>query len=277
MRELQGRVAVVTGAAGGIGRAIALEFGRHGMNVALADVDEPGMQQVASELEAMGRRALCVTTDVTRKDALENLLARTVAELGACHVAVNNAGVFNSGPMLAASDEQWQRVIDINLWGVIRGSRLFGAHFAKQGEGHVVNTSSAAGLFPTPGMCSYSTTKYAIVGFTQQLRWELAASGVGVTLLCPGVVKTRIAMKPGVGLEHVDMEKVVSGAPSPEGLARKVVRAVRKNHPLVRYGFDSYVYSMMRLLPIWLIDPLGRFMAKKAAEITALPAPKALP
>ncbi len=277
MRELQGRVAVVTGGAGGIGRAIALEFGRQGMHLALADLDEPGMAQVAAELEAMGRRVLCVTTDVTRKDALENLLDRTLAELGACHVVVNNAGVFNSGTMLAASDEQWQRVVDINLWGVIRGSRLFGAHFAKQGEGHVVNTSSAAGLFPAPGMCSYSTTKYAIVGFTQQLRWELAASGVGVTLLCPGVVKTRIGMKPGVGLEHLDLEKLISGAPAPEGLARKVVRAVRKNHPLVRYGFDSYVFSLLRLLPIWLLDPLGRFMAKKAAEITALPAPKALP
>jgi NAD(P)-dependent dehydrogenase (short-subunit alcohol dehydrogenase family) len=276
MQVLQGRVAVITGAAGGIGRAIALEFGRHGMDVALADLDEPGMLAVASELQGMGRRALCVPTDVTRKDALEALLDRTLAELGSCHVVVNNAGVFNAGPMLAASDEQWQRVININLWGVIRGSRLFGAHFAKQGEGHVVNTSSAAGLFPTPGMCSYSTTKYAIVGFTQQLRWELAASGVGVTLLCPGVVRTRIAMKPGVGLEHVDMEKLVSTAPPPEGLARKVVRAVRKNHPLVRYGPDSYIYSLLRVLPLWLIDPLGRFMAKKAAEVTAVPAPKAL-
>jgi NAD(P)-dependent dehydrogenase (short-subunit alcohol dehydrogenase family) len=276
MRVLEGRIAVVTGAAGGIGRAIALEFAQNGMDVALADVDETGMAAVASELTALGRRALCVPTDVTRKDALENLMARTLAELGSCHVMVNNAGVFNAGTMLAASDEQWQRVIDINLWGVIRGSRLFGSHFAKQGEGHVVNTASAAGLFPTPGMCSYTTTKFAIVGFTQQLRWELAASGVGVTLLCPGVVKTRIAMKPGVGLEHVDMEKIVSGAPSPDGLARKVVRAVRKNQPLVRYGPDSYIFSLLRVLPIWLIDPLGRFMARRAAEVTA-PPPKALP
>jgi NAD(P)-dependent dehydrogenase (short-subunit alcohol dehydrogenase family) len=278
MQVLQGRVAAVTGAAGGIGRAIALEFGKHGMDVALADVDEPGMQAVASELEGLGRRALCVPTDVTRAEALQNLLERTLAELGSCHVMVNNAGVFNASPMLDASDEQWQRVLDINLWGVIRGSRIFGKHFARQREGHLVNTASAAGLFPMPGMCSYTTTKYAIVGFTQQLRWELAASGVGVTLLCPGVVKTRISMAPGVGLEHVDMEKALSRAPLPEGLAKKVVQAVRKNRPLVRYGPDAYLFSLLRLFPSWLIDPLGRFMARRAFEVVTPPGtPKALP
>jgi NAD(P)-dependent dehydrogenase (short-subunit alcohol dehydrogenase family) len=278
MQVLEGRVAAVTGAAGGIGRAIALELAKQGMDLALADVDEPGMQAVAGEVQALGRRALCVRTDVTEQAALQNLLERTLAELGSCHLMVNNAGVFNASPMLDASDEQWQRVIDINLWGVIRGSRIFGKHFVRQGEGHLVNTASAAGLFPTPGMCSYTTTKYAIVGFTQQLRWELAASGVGVTLLCPGVVKTRIAMAPGVGLEHVDMEKVVSRAPPPEGLAKKVVRAVKKNRPLVRYGPDAYIFSLLRLFPSWLIDPLGRFMARRAFEVVTPPgAPKALP
>lgn len=278
MQVLEGRVAAITGAAGGIGRAIALELGKQGMDLALADVDEPGMQAVAAELEGLGRRVLCVPTNVTREEELQNLLERTVAELGSCHLMVNNAGVFNASPMLDASDEQWQRVIDINLWGVIRGSRIFGRHFVRQGEGHLVNTASAAGLFPTPGMCSYSTTKYAIVGFTQQLRWELASSGVGVTLLCPGVVKTRISMAPGVGLEHVDMEKALSRAPTPEGLAKKVVRAVKKNRPLVRYGPDSYAFSVLRLLPSWLIDPLGRFMARRAFEVVTPPGtPKALP
>jgi NAD(P)-dependent dehydrogenase (short-subunit alcohol dehydrogenase family) len=278
MRTLRGRVAAITGAAGGIGRAIALELGRQGMDLSLGDVDEPGMQALAAELEGLGRRALCVTTDVTELQALPNLLSRTLSGLGSCHLMVNNAGVFNAAPILQATDEQWQRVIDINLWGVIRGSRVFGTHFVKQGEGHLVNMASAAGLFPTPGMCSYSTTKYAIVGFTQQLRWELAASGVGVTLLCPGVVKTRIAMAPGVGLEHVDMEKVVSRAPSPEGLAKKVVRAVKNNSPLVRYGPDSYLFSMLRLFPSWLIDPLGRFMARRAFEVVnPQGVPKVLP
>jgi NAD(P)-dependent dehydrogenase (short-subunit alcohol dehydrogenase family) len=159
MRELSGRVAVITGAAGGIGRALALEFARAGMHVALADLDGPGLASVAREVEALGRRALCVKTDVREASALEHLLTQTLSELGACHVMINNAGVFHGAPLLDTPPEQWQRVLDTNLWGVIHGCRVFGAHFAKQREGHIVNTSSAAGLFPAPGMSAYSTTR----------------------------------------------------------------------------------------------------------------------
>lgn len=268
---------MVTGAAGGIGRAIARELARAGMHVALADVDAVGVQATAQEVEALGRRALCVPTDVRELAQLERLLEQTLSGLGGCHVMVNNAGVFHAAPMLEAPAEQWQRVIDTNLWGVIHGSRVFGAHFARQGEGHLVNTASAAGLFPVPGMSSYSTGKYAIVGFSQQLRWELAASGVGVTVLCPGVVKTGIGKAPGAGLEHIDMDEVVRRSPSPEGLARKVVRAVRRNRGLVRYGADSYLFSLLRLLPLWLLDPLGRFMARTAMQVVRAPATEKLP
>ena len=269
MRVLKDRVAVVTGAANGIGRAIALELGRAGMHVALADVDEAGLQRVAGELTALGRRALCVPTDVRELAAVERLLERTLSELGSCHLAVNNAGVFHANSLLDAPAEQWQRVIAINLWGVINGSRVFGAHFVAQREGHIVNTGSAAGLFPAPGMSSYSTSKFAVVGFSQQLRWELAPSGVGVTVLCPGVVKTGIGKAAGAGLEHVDVDALVSRSPSPEGLARKVVRAVQRDRGLVRYGFDSYVASFLRLLPLWLIEPLAKLATRNAlASIT---------
>jgi len=271
MRELTGRVAVITGAAGGIGRATALALADAGMDVALADIDEPGMQAVAKEIEARGRRALCVPTDVTQGEALEHLLAQTLAQLGACHLMMNNAGVFQAAPMLAATEAEWRRVLDINVWGVLHGCRVFGRHFAAQGMGQIVNTASAAGLFPMPGMCSYSTTKAAIVLFSNQLRWELAASGVGVTVLCPGVVKTRIFARPGVGLEHVDMDAVTAKSPTPEGLARKVVRAVRRNRPLVKYGADAYVLSWMRWLPWWLLDPIGRFMARTAMTVVNKP------
>jgi NAD(P)-dependent dehydrogenase (short-subunit alcohol dehydrogenase family) len=267
MRELEGRVAAVTGAAGGIGRAAAIALAEAGMDVALADLDEPGMQAVAAEIKARGRRAICVPTDVTQARALENLLARTLAELGSCHLMVNNAGVFQAAPLLEATEAEWRRVIDVNLWGVLHGSRVFGHHFVAQGAGHIVNTSSAAGLFPMPGMCSYSTTKAAIVLFSNQLRWELAASGVGVTVLVPGVVKTRIFEKPGVGLEHVDMEQMTKHAPSPEGLARKLVRAVRRDQALVKYGAASYILSALRWLPWWLLDPIGRFMARTAVAV----------
>jgi NAD(P)-dependent dehydrogenase (short-subunit alcohol dehydrogenase family) len=271
VKELSGRVAVVTGAAGGIGRALCLEFARAGMDVALADRDAAGMATVASEVRAIGTRSIEVETDVTDPQAIEALLARTLAELGSCHVIANNAGVFHAAPLVETPTSEWQRVIDVNLWGVVNGSRIFGAHFVRQGSGHILNTSSAAGLFPIPGMGPYSTTKFAIVGLSLQLRWELAPSGVGVTVMCPGVVKTRIAMRPGVGLEHVDMEKATSRSPLPEPLARKAVRAVRKNTAMVRYAPDSYLFSLLRLLPLWLTDPLGHFMGRTALKTIRKP------
>lgn len=267
MRILTDRVAVLTGAGGGIGRALAREFAKAGAHLALADVDERSLDETAREIEALGRRTCKVVTDVRDLQSIERLLERTLSELGACHLAFNNAGVFHAASLLDAPATEWERVVNTNLWGVIHGCRVFGAHFVKQGEGHIVNTASAAGLFPVPGMSSYSTTKFAIVALSEQLRWELAPDGVGVTVLCPGVVKTDIAKRAGVGLEHVDMDQATKNAPLPEGLARKVVRAVRKNRPMVRYGPDAYFFSILRLLPLWLIDPLGRFMARTAKTI----------
>lgn len=266
MQVLEGKVGVVTGAAGGLGRALAWELARAGMDLALADIDELGMQGLATDLRAAGRRVICVPTDVSELSAIERLLARTLAELGGCHLMCNNAGVFTAAPMLEASDAQWRRVIDTNLWGVIHGCRVFGAHFARQGEGHLLNTASAAGLFPVPGMSSYSTSKYAVVGLSQQLRWELAARGVGVTVVCSGVINTQMARAPGVGLEHFDLDAILRKSPSAEGLAYKAVKAVRKNRPMVLYGTEATVFGMLRLLPLRVLDPLGRLIAKKGLE-----------
>jgi NAD(P)-dependent dehydrogenase (short-subunit alcohol dehydrogenase family) len=237
------------------------------MDLSLADIDQATLDETARLVRAEGRRATTLITDVTDLDAVQGLLSHTVDELGACHLAVNNAGVFHGAALLDAPASEWRRVVDTNLWGVIHGCRVFGTHFAHQGEGHIVNTASAAGLFPVPGMSAYSTTKFAIVGLSQQLRWELSASGVGVTVLCTGVVRTGIAEAKGVGLEHVDMKQAVSRAPLPDGLARKVVRAVRRNSAMVRYGPDSYFFSLLRLLPLWLVDPFGRFMARTALAV----------
>ena len=262
----------MTGAAGGIGRALCLELARSGVELALADCDIQGMQAVAQEVAALGPRTICVETDVRNPRSIEALLERTLSELGGCHLLFNNAGLFHGAPLLETTEAQWEQVLQVNLHGVIHGSRIFGAHFLRQGEGHIVNTSSAAGLFPIPGMSGYSTTKSGLVAFSLQLRWELAESNIGVTVLCPGVVKTRIAMRPGVGLEHVDMEEITRKAPGPEGLARKALQAVRKNKPLVRYAPDSYFFTFLRHWPLWIIDPFGRFMGRTAMKTVRKPA-----
>jgi len=271
MRVLSGKVAVVTGASGGVGRALARALADEGMDLALADIAEQGMTELADELRARGRRAIAVPTDVSDRAAVERLLARTLEDLGACHVMCNNAGVFAAAAMLEASEAQWRRVLDVNVWGVIHGCQVFGAHFAKQREGHLVNTASAAGLFPVPGMSSYSTSKYAVVGFSQQLRWELAPEGVGVTVLCPGVLKTQMPYGEGVGLAHVDLDELLKHAPSAEGLAKKAVRAIQRNRPIVLYGTEATVFRLLRVLPSWLVDPLGRYAARKGLEVARPP------
>jgi short-subunit dehydrogenase len=267
VKDLAGKVAVITGGAGGIGKALALECARAGMHVALADLNETGMREVASEIETLGRRALCVPTDVRNAGAIQALLDRTLAELGSCALMINNAGVFHAAPLVETSAAQYQRVIDINIGGVVNGSRIFAAHFVRQRQGHIVNTASAAGLLPMPGMSAYSLTKFAVVGYSLQLRWELAAHGVGVTVLCPGTVKTDIALREGVGFKPDAVEKLMQGAPGPQNLARKALRAVRRNRPLIRYGPEAYVMAVFQLLPLWLLDPLGKFVARKALEI----------
>jgi short-subunit dehydrogenase len=267
MGKLEGKVAVITGGAGGIGSALALELARAGLDVVLADLDEPGMQGVAAQIAGLGRRCLCVPTDVRCPDAMQALLDRTLAGLGRCDVMVNNAGVFHASPLVATSAAQYQRIIDINIGGVVHGCRIFGAHFVRQGHGHIVNTASAAGLFPVPGMSAYSLTKYAVVGFSLQLRWELAAQGVGVTVLCPGVVKTPITTREGVGFKPEDAIKMIEGAPDPKGLARKALRAIERNRSMVQYGSDAYILSWLSAIPTWLIDPLGKYLGRMALGV----------
>ncbi|MEK7248431.1 MAG: SDR family NAD(P)-dependent oxidoreductase [Chloroflexota bacterium] len=195
MKDFKDRVAVVTGAASGIGRAMAERFGAEGMKVVLADVEELALRQAEAEFREKGVDVLGVLTDVSKPDELEKLAQQTLNAFGGVHIVCNNAGVAGAwGPTWENTLEDWNWIVGVNLWGVIHGVRTFLPIMLQQGEeGHIVNTASVAGLMPGRGI--YGVTKQAVVALSESLYNELklAEAKVGVSVLCPGWVDTKIA------------------------------------------------------------------------------------
>ncbi|GAA3128722.1 SDR family NAD(P)-dependent oxidoreductase [Nonomuraea salmonea] len=194
MRELSGKVAVVTGAASGIGRALALRFAAEGMTLMLADVEHGGLAETA----ALCGDATVLTqiTDVSDASSVRHLADRCFGELRAVHVLCNNAGVFQGGHMWTRDEEDLSWLLGVNLWGVLHGIRAFVPRMIEQDtEGHVVNTVSVAGLLVTPGTGGYAVSKHAALAASLALAQDLAATGskLRVSALCPGAVRTRIA------------------------------------------------------------------------------------
>lgn len=267
MRKLNDRVAVVTGAAGGIGKALVLELARAGMHVVLADRNEPAVRQLAQEVRALGRRCSAVCTDVRHLNDVQSLLAYTLVEQGDCHLLINNAGVLQAAHLFDVAFAEWQRVMEINLWGVLHGCRVFGEYFRERGAGHIVNVGSVGGLFPMPGFTMYSTSKFAVAGFSQQLRWELASRNVGVTLVIPGLIDTPLLDRPDTGLTHLNTRLVMKVSATPEGLARAVRRAVQGNRGVMYYGYDTFPMRALSLLPQWVRDVIGAAFARAVLKL----------
>lgn len=194
MEELEGRVAVITGGASGIGLALARRFASAGMRVVVGDVEAPALETAVAELRGGGAEVLGVVTDVTDPDQVEALAVAAEREFGAIHVACNNAGVGAGGLSWEAPLETWKWVIGVNLWGVIHGIRSFVPRIIAQDSGHVVNTASVAGLVAAPFMGPYNASKHGVVALSETLHHELAlmAPHVKVSVLCPAWVNTRI-------------------------------------------------------------------------------------
>jgi NAD(P)-dependent dehydrogenase (short-subunit alcohol dehydrogenase family) len=190
MDHVRGKVAVVTGGASGIGRAMANRFAAEGMHVVIADVEQDALTATAAELGVIG-----VRTDVTDADSVAALAEHTIDRFGAVHVVCNNAGVGGGGQIKDLTLKDWRWVIDVSLWGVIHGIHSFLPHLrANPDGGHIVNTASVAGLVAGPGIGPYNAAKYGVVAISETLAAELGAEGspVGVSVLCPGLVRTNI-------------------------------------------------------------------------------------
>jgi NAD(P)-dependent dehydrogenase (short-subunit alcohol dehydrogenase family) len=265
MKELRGKVAVVTGAASGIGRALAGAFAAEGARVVLADVEAVALDEAAHTIAGRGAETVAVRTDVSKGDEVEALAVAAERAFGAVHVVCNNAGVSVSGLSWTHTVADWEWVLGVNLWGVIHGVRVFVPRLlANGGEGHVVNTASMAGLLSGPGMAVYNVTKHGVVTLSESLFHEMRFVGarIGVSVLCPAWVNTRIIDSrrnrpvaladtapplPGQDqMEQLARGLLAAGLP-PERVAAVVVDAVRTDRFWVLPHPDWKQFVRMRL------------------------------
>jgi NAD(P)-dependent dehydrogenase (short-subunit alcohol dehydrogenase family) len=261
VKDLDGKVAVVTGGGSGIGRGTALALAEAGMHVVVADLDEAAAIAVAGEL---GGRAIAVAADVADRQSVEALAERSFAEFGAVHVLHNNAGVGVFARLDETTDADWRWLLAVNLEGVVNGVQAFLPRMkAQEGEKHIVNTASMAGMIAGPILGAYNATKFAVVAISETLRYELGDSGFGISVLCPGGVRTNIGrnsmrQRPG-GSGESRVRDIDTGSMrmiAPEEVGRMVRRAIEENElyifthpemkPVVRARFDRILAAFDR-------------------------------
>ena len=270
MTELKGKVAAVTGAASGLGRAMALAFADEGMAVALADISD--VSEVEGELKAKGVPAFSMKVDVSKGEEVERFAAEAEKRLGHAYLVCNNAGVAPVGAAWEMSVDEWRWILGVNLWGAIHGVRAFAPRLLERNAGHVVNTASVAGFISPPGSDAYNVTKHAVVALSESLYHDLRERGsaVGVSVLCPAYVPTGIAdpertRPPGVAAgtksketlakEAMMKKAVASGRLSAGDVARAVVAAVKAprfyilTHPRIKGAIRARMEDILEERP----------------------------
>jgi NAD(P)-dependent dehydrogenase (short-subunit alcohol dehydrogenase family) len=258
MRVLRDRVAVVTGAASGIGRALAVALAREGAHLALGDVDEAGLAETCRLVADAGVRVTSAAVDVSRREAVFAHAERVVGEHGRVNLVVNNAGVALSGTIeeLALDEIEW--LMGTNFWGVVYGTKAFLPHLKRADEGHVVNVSSVFGLVGIPGQGAYNAAKFAVRGFTECLRQELELEGANVSATCvhPGGIRTNIARAARVAraaVAHPGQAELAArfealARTTPDTAARAILRGVARNARRVLIGRDAWGIDLMQRL-----------------------------
>jgi len=262
MKSFENKVAAITGAGSGIGRALAMELAKAGAHLALSDINAKTVEETAEKVRALGTRVTTATLDVSKRDAVYAWADAVVKDHGHVNLVFNNAGVAVGSLIEGVSYEDFEWIMNINFWGVVYGTKAFLPHLRAAGEGHIVNVSSVFGLISVPGNGTYNASKFAVRGFTEALRQELDMTGGNVSCTCvhPGGIKTNIARDSRISdnLKGVlvkdpeqgkrDFEKMF--ITTPEQAARVILAAVRKNKRRVLVGPDARaIDTMARLLP----------------------------
>jgi NAD(P)-dependent dehydrogenase (short-subunit alcohol dehydrogenase family) len=269
MKDLRDKVAFVTGGASGLGLGMAKAFGREGMKVMIADIDAPVLAKAVQELKDLQVRAEGVICDVGSRGSVREAALKTLATFGKVHVVCNNAGVAAGGPIGTIAERDWDWIMDVNLMGVVYGMEVFAPLIESHGEGgHFVNTASMAGMIGFPNAEPYCATKFAVVAMSEGWAGQLAPKNIGVSVLCPGFVQTRIynsfRNKParygapdpspiGIGQTLADTEAMVKGGIPTEPVGNRVVEAIKDN--------DLYIFTHTEFRP--MVE--ARFAALMAA------------
>jgi len=248
MQGFAGKVAVVTGAGSGIGQALALELGRSGASVAISDVDTEGLAVTEARLKSVGAPVRADRLDVTEREALALYADEVKDQFGKVNQIYNNAGIAFSGDVEITPFKDIERIMDVDYWGVVNGTKAFLPHLIASGDGHVINISSIFGLFSVPGQAAYNSAKFAVRGFSEALRQEmiLAHHPVAVTTVHPGGIKTAIARN-ATAAEGVDSASLAEwfdtkmARTSPERAAQIILEGVAKNKARVLVGTDAKI------------------------------------
>ena len=254
MKSVKGKVAAITGAGSGIGRATAELLARNGCNLAISDVNEQGLAETAEKCRAHGVQVRTKRVDVAQREAVHAWADEVARDLGAVHIVINNAGVALGATIEDTRYEDFEWLMNINFWGVVHGTKAFLPHLKAAGEGHIVNISSVFGLIGVPTQAAYNAAKFAVKGFTESLRQEMVVEGlpIGVTCVHPGGIKTNIARSARMvnrkgwvdEKSAADFEKFFST--SPERAAANIYSAILDNRPRKLIGADAVLIDLMQ-------------------------------
>jgi short-subunit dehydrogenase len=269
MKELAGRVAAISGAASGIGRALAIDLAARGTHLALSDVDEAGLSQTASSCGPAGVSITTSNVDVSDRDAVFAWADAVVAEHGRVNMIFNNAGVNLTREVESQTIEDIAWVMDVDFWGVVHGTQAFLPHLRASGEGHVINISSVFGLLSIPTQSAYNAAKFGVRGYTDALRMELdlERANVSATTVHPGGIRTSIARNGRSDTPLDDIERFDKLAKtSPEKAARQIVKAVQRNRRRALIGPDAVLFDVVSRLPAAVNQRIVRSVSLRASR-----------